>query len=181
MSSYQTRDLTYKQLLESILFVHQPKHSVEIGILHGFSLEIISKYSKFVDAFDIFDEFNGNHALKEEIQDKFRANDNVEIEYGNFYSLHQVIPNYSLDFLHIDIANNGEVYEFARKHYLKKLKRGGIMILEGGSAERDNVYWMSKYNKPAIQPVLKEWSIPYLVIGNMPSITIVKNVSNLDE
>ena len=77
--------------------------------------------------------------------------------------------------IHIDIANNGDTYEDAIKHYLPKLSPTGIMILEGGSAQRDEVEWMNKYNKPKIYPVIQKYSKDYIIktIGNIPSLTFI--------
>ena len=62
------------------------------------------------------------------------------------------------------------------ENYIKKLSDNGIMILEGGSIERDNVEWMLKYNKPKINPVVKKYSYKYSIklIKKFPSITIIK-------
>ena len=53
------------------------------------------------------------------------------------------------------------------------MSENGIMIMEGGSEQRDNVEWMIKYNKPKIQPVIKKYGLN--VVGTFPSITIIKN------
>ena len=52
-----------------------------------------------------------------------------------------------------------------------------MILLEGGSAERDNVDWMRRYKKPAIAPALAEiterypdWSLN--VLQPFPSLTI---------
>jgi len=39
-----------------------------------------------------------------------------------------------------------------------------------------NIYWMKKYNKPQIQPVLYKYKNDYniLTIGTVPSITLIQ-------
>jgi len=56
------------------------------------------------------------------------------------------------------------------------LSKKGVLILEGGSEKRDNVEWMSKYNKSKIKPVLEKYKTKYSVttLGDYPSITIIK-------
>ena len=101
---------------------------------------------------------------------------NVKIEYGNFYELNNIIET-NIDIIHIDIANNGDVFEYAIKNYLPKLCENGILLLEGGSIERDKVEWMSKYNKPLIEPVIQKHiknNLNIQVIGSFPSITIIR-------
>ncbi len=94
----------------------------------------------------------------------------VSINYGNFYEVYKNINN--VDIIHIDIANNGDVYEYAVKNYLPKLSDNGILLMEGGSKERDNVEWMIKYKKPQIQPIIKKYG--FKVIGTFPSISILR-------
>ena len=59
----------------------------------------------------------------------------------------------------------------------KKLKKNGILLLEGGSKERDNVEWMTKYNKPKINNIINKYKNKYeiITIGTIPSITIIKS------
>ena len=80
----------------------------------------------------------------------------------------------SIDILHIDIANTGDTYEFAIQNYLPKVR--GVMVLEGGSEERDNIEWMVKYDKPKIQPVLKKYNndVIITVLEDFPSLTLIK-------
>ena len=81
----------------------------------------------------------------------------------------------SIDILHIDIANNGDVYKFTIEYYLKKVSNGGLLILEGGSKERDQVEWMKKYSKPSIKKYLDTLKdLQVLTIGAVPSITVIK-------
>ena len=98
-------------------------------------------------------------------------------KYGDYYELHNNIPNNSIDIIHIDIANNGEVYEYAIQNYLPKLSSKGVLILEGGSKDRDEVEWMNKYNKPKIQPIIEKYSKIYTIknIGNHPSLTLISS------
>ena len=51
----------------------------------------------------------------------------------------------------------------------------GILILEGGSRERDNVEWMDKYSKPKMQPVLEKYADHFNIktLGTVPSLTII--------
>jgi hypothetical protein len=59
------------------------------------------------------------------------------------------------------------------------------MILEGGSQERDNVWWMEKYNKPKIADFLSTTLLSslnnheYCIISPHPSITIIKKKNNI--
>lgn len=176
-SSYNKKDIGYNEFFQFCLFLINPKKIVEFGILNGFSLDIFKeKKDVKIEAYDIFEDFNGNHC-KRELIEKYSEYENVKIEYGDFYKKINDFEDNSIDILHIDIANNGDVYEFALENYFKKVSNNGIMILEGGSQERDNVGWMKKYNKPSIVNILKmfkENGINVLTLGDFPSLTIIK-------
>ena len=64
-----------------------------------------------------------------------------------------------------------------KKVRLPKLSKKGIMIMEGGSKERDNIDWMKKYNKSTMQPIVKKYNLK--VYGTFPSITIIKSQHHL--
>ena len=179
MKSSYNNNLNYGDLLSGIVFSSDPKKITEFGILEGYSLKTFADNSNkntIINAYDIFDEFNGNGANKENLQKIFNSYSNVSIEYGDFYKKHKEIKNKSIDLLHIDIANNGSVLEFVFENYIEKLSDNGILIFEGGSLERDNVEWMIKYNKPKIKPILEKFKDLYKIktIGVVPSITIIK-------
>lgn len=178
-TSYSNSELNYGDLLQTITYSIQPKNILEIGILDGYSLTQFisaSNQNTLIKTYDLFDEFNGNHADKTILENKFINNQNVSIEYGNFYDLHKDISDNTIDIIHIDIANNGDIFEYAIENYLSKLNINGIMILEGGSIERDNVEWMKKYNKSPIYDVLQKYkeTLEIKVFGKFPSITLIR-------
>ena len=173
MKSSYLQKLDYSDVLKTLCYILNPKRIVEFGILDGYSLKTFAENTTNceIKAYDIFEEFNGNSA-KREIINKFKKYKNIKIEYGDFYK--KEIEDNSLDILHIDIANNGDIYKFAIENYMKKIKKNGIMILEGGSEERDNIEWMIKYNKTKIKPYLDSLNYEIMTIGKIPSITIIK-------
>lgn len=178
-SSYLAKDLNYGDLIGCITNLINPKKIIEIGILDGYSLEYFVKNSDYITeiiAYDLFEEFVGNHAYKEQLEEKFKNYKNVIISKGNFYDIHENINN--VDIIHIDIANTGDVYEFAINNYLSKLSPNGILILEGGSINRDNVEWMHKYNKVSIQSIINKYSnnLNIKTYGEFPSLTIIKSL-----
>lgn len=178
MNTSYNNNITYGDLIEGITHSINPKNILEIGILEGYSLKHFIKGSSLntiIKAYDIFEEFNGNHAKKNKLIEEFSEYSNVEINYGDFYELHKKIDSY--DIIHIDIANNGDVFNYAIENYLPKLSEKGVMILEGGSEQRDDVEWMIKYNKPKINPVIQKYNLK--VLGTFPSITVVRKDSLL--
>ena len=175
MSSY-TNSMTHCDFLAGLTFACRPQKIVEFGILNGHSLEAFHRGAPHADieAYDIFEEFNGNHGIEKTLKNKFKSFEKIKINFGNFFEMSDKFENDSIDILHVDIANNGDVYQYAVEKYLCKVKTGGFMILEGGSKERDQVEWMKKYDKRPIQNYLN--TLPetsYKVVGNFPSITII--------
>jgi hypothetical protein len=167
-------DLVFKTLCATIT----PKKIVEFGILDGYSLKAFIDSSGsdcLIEAYDLFDEFPYNAADWDVINKKYNG-DNVSIHKADFYKGVKLFSDNSVDIMHIDIANDGDVYEFAIENYMKKISNGGVMIFEGGSTERDEYDWMDKYNKRKINPYLKSIENKYniTVIDNFPSLTIIK-------
>ena len=67
MNSSYFNSLNYKDVFETFLYFNRPKSVLEIGILDGFSLEIFAKHNNEtkIQAYDIFEDFNGNRPDKE--------------------------------------------------------------------------------------------------------------------
>jgi spermidine synthase len=147
---------------------------VEFGILDGFSLRCLEKYTKDakITAYDIFEDFNGNHAVEERVRRDF-ADTRVDIRRGDLYDVLPKMEEKSIDVLHVDIANDGDVYEFVLKHS-NKVKAGGIILMEGGTKDRDGVDWMVKYDKRKIKPVIDACPFPHATVGTVPSMTIIR-------
>lgn len=177
-SSYNST-IDYGEIFNTIILLIQPTKVVEFGILEGFSLDrFVHQCSDqcIIEAYDIFDDFNGNHANYHHICDKYSKYKNVTIGKLNFYESIEKFRENSINIIHIDIANDKETYQFAIEYYFPKIRHGGAMILEGGSTERDEVYWMNKYNKPKIYPYLnhlKKIGYQLITVGMLPSLTII--------
>ena len=69
-SSYKNQDIDYGELIEAITLSQNPTSIIEIGILDGYSLHhfINSTTKTTIQAYDIFDKFNGNHDKEAELK-----------------------------------------------------------------------------------------------------------------
>lgn len=175
-SSYTINN--FSSIIKGLTFSKNPKLIVEFGILEGYSLNAFIESTSNnceIHAYDLFDEFPYNTAVYDDIIEKFNQ-DNIKIEKLDFYQGYKKYENKSIDILHIDIANDGNTYEFVFQNYMDKLKDDGIILLEGGSEERDNIEWMIKYNKIKIKTILKKYDKIYdiLTLTEYPSLTIIK-------
>ena len=169
----------YEEFFKNLNLILNPKKIIEFGILNGYSLLQFAKYTSKnckIKAYDLFDRYPFNAANYKIINNKFTKYKKVKIIKGDYYKVFRKIKNNTVDIIHIDISNCVQVYEFAIVNYLKKIKKNGLMILEGGSKKRDNVTWMKKYKKIKIQKILKKYSnnIYYKTIEYFPSVTIIK-------
>ncbi len=168
-------DLVFKSLSFSL----NPKKVIEVGVLEGFSLRcILENVSEKCDvyAYDLFEDFPYNAAVKEEVQERFKEYNNLQLVKKDYKLIPDLHDDETIDIIHVDIANTEETFKYCVENYLRKLKKDRIMILEGGSKDRDEVYWMKDFNKPKINPYLKsiENDYNFVILEKYPSITIFR-------
>lgn len=171
-SSYRKNH--YGEVFQAISFIQKPKLTVEIGVLEGYSAMHLKKYSEKMMLCDLFDKYKYKHADLSDVQFKFP---DALVHQLDFYTEADFFDDGSIDLLHIDISNTGDTYRHFLKAYWSKLAPGGIALLEGGSEERDNHWWMKSFNKPTISQALLEFhvaKVDYHVLELFPSLTIVR-------
>jgi len=172
MSSYNTN--TYFSLFNNIPKILNSRSFLEVGVLDGFSAYSFSYNNNFdqLTVVDLFEDYQFKNANYQKIISKLKPL-GFKIVKDNFYKYHKKIKK-NYDIIHIDISNDGDVYLFALKFYFKFSNQ--ILILEGGSQERDKIDWMVNYDKTPISPLLKR---PYfrnffvIIIKEFPSCTII--------
>jgi hypothetical protein len=81
----------------------------------------------------------------------------------------------AVDWLHVDISNDGDTYRQVFSRWASKVR--GVMLLEGGSPERDRVPWMAQFDKAPIVPAIEEIRRSYpqwvlMVVTPFPSLTV---------
>jgi len=167
----------YDEILGALTRLYKPKRIAEIGLLDGFSLKAFADAAPDAEilGFDIFADHVGKHPDEAQLREQFKAYKNVRIAYGDFYKLQHYLEGSTFDFIHVDVSNHAGVYEHAFRHYLPLLNEGGLLLLEGGTAERDQVEWMSKYGMKPIRPFLRSSSRPeYFTFDPFPGLTVVR-------
>jgi hypothetical protein len=177
-SSY--RDEKFSKVFKSICFLKRPSKIVEFGILDGYSLDCFldsTDDSCLIEAYDLFDDFPYNSSQSEIIFPRYKEHKRLSIKKADVFQSANLFEDNSVDIFHIDVANNGDTYEFCIQNFIPKLTKSGILIMEGGSLERDSVEWMIKYNKPKIREVLHKYSEIYdiKVFNEFPSLTLIQN------
>lgn len=171
----------FNTVFEAICKKYEPKSILEVGILEGYSLSAFanssSKSTKIV-AIDLFEKYKFKNSNFELITNKFKENKNITIKHGDFYEYYK--NGNKFDLIHIDISNDANVFKFSLQNYFPLTNK--VLILEGGSIERDNIEWMTKYNKPKINNYLESIKHKYNfeILEKFPSLTIFykKNIEN---
>ena len=184
LSSYARNN--YGDIFQKLIVDLQPKLIVELGILYGYSTIYIAKaiknFDTKFDAYDLFEKYKYKHGSREEVQrliDKENLTDFVNIRYGDAFKVNKLYKDKSVDFLHVDISNTGDVLKKIIDLWSSKLTNKGIIAFEGGSEERDNIYWMKKYHCSSIKKELETNEVikkyySYTTLQKFPSLTILK-------
>lgn len=180
-SSYK-RPLEYSELFRAAVFLGSPSRIVEFGVLDGYSLQHLAACAPAtarIEAFDIFEDFVGNHAHQQQVEELFKDDSRVSIRHGDLFNAHELLKDgLPIDILHVDIANDGEVIRYVLDSLMPMMAPTGVIILEGGSQERDNVEWMLKYAKLPMRPLLNEVkdrkSARVCTLGTFPSLTLIR-------
>lgn len=182
-SSYKENN--YGKLFESLSAVHQPKVIVECGVLDGYSIASLARGCPDAQiwGFDLFDDYEYTHG---DYRTVLHA---MEKEFGSQVSLIQKgaleaagqFENEAVDMLHLDISNDGEKLQKLFGVWDAKIRKGGLLIFEGGSTERDGNAWMLKYGRLPIRyakSMLSGMGYEYVTLLPHPSVTIcIKSVT----
>ncbi len=174
----------YGELFSALVRVHKPSLIVECGILDGYSLISLAfpsqPYGGKVVGYDLFDDYEFKHGKKEEIENLLDQHGiaNVSLVKKDAFEAASLHSDESVDFLHIDIANDGDKLEQMFGVWDKKMKKGGLIVFEGGSHERDEVDWMVEYCKNPIRnfkSTVRDWyNYEYVTLLPFPSLTICR-------
>lgn len=174
-------DHGYGYLFYGLTRVLKPEICVEIGVLGGFSLLSVASALRdnglgAIQGFDLFEDYPYRHEKYSDVLgriDELSLGQWATAERADAFDVHRQFS--VVDYLHVDISNNGDTFRQVFEQWAGKVKK--VMLLEGGSAARDQVDWMVKYEKTPISPILDElkadypeWSIH--VLEPYPSLTI---------
>jgi hypothetical protein len=188
-SSYLQHDLG--KILKTYVLAFKPSRIVELGVLDGYStlhiaegikqIKEIQNWAPPFDAYDLFDDYQYNHGNQQEVQNML--NDKgvggfVNLQKGDAYNVYKNYEDARIDFMHVDISNTGDVLKKFIELWHPKIAGRCIILFEGGSEERDQIEWMTKYNMPSIKKEIDTNPIinKYYIVGTyyqFPSITLL--------
>ncbi len=177
-SSYQENN--YGELFYALMRIYQPKKVVELGTKAGFSAFHMARGLKQngkgkLFCYDLWEKYEFNSVPQSVAQENLKLYpDIVSLISHNAVGVEKI--HKSIDILHIDLGNSGEILEKIVPFWIDKVNQ--LIIIEGGSEERDRVYWMSKFNKIPITTWLKHFKqkrkeINYFTFKPFPSITLL--------
>lgn len=178
-SSYEQNN--YSEFFYSLIRIYQSEKVVELGTLAGYSTYHIARGLKAngkgtLDCYDLWEEYEFYSVPKSEAEEnlkEFRGIINL-----NTHNVVGIDKSYeTVDILHIDVDNEGEILEKIIPNWIDKVRQ--LIIIEGGSAERDQEEWMIKFNKAPIKKWLEDFAhrrgdIEYITIEPFPSVTIIR-------
>lgn len=186
-SSYADRG--YGSLFYALVRALTPRSSVEIGIFRGYSLLMAAAALRdngagAITGYDLFEDYPYRHAPRSQVAQQILDSglaDWATLQQADARVVHEQWD--AVDYLHVDVSNTGDTYRQVFQHWAPRVSQ--VILLEGGSRERDNVDWMLQHGKPAIVPALADlrrdypgWSIS--VLEPFPSLTVALKMPTAD-
>jgi len=183
-------------MFQALIGITNPTVCVELGVLDGFSTVVIGSILKSLKeggriySYDLFEDYDFKKAKYETVMKTIRDFDLegcVTLKKANAKDAVKDFKDDSIDFMHVDISNDGGTISDIFSEWDKKIKSGGVIVFEGGSPMRDNIPWMVDYNKTKIFPELKSNKIlnrsyTYVVLHQFPSMVVCsKNIDFSDK
>lgn len=180
----------YGGLFQSIINVIKPINCVEFGVLDGFSSILIGCTLKSLGkghlfSYDLFEDYDYTSQKYETVLSTIKdmgLEKVVSLRKNDIVNATKDFADDSIDFMHVDISNDGSKISQVFIDWNQKIKAGGVIIFEGGSPMRDKISWMTDYDKTSIYPEVKSNEIlnnnySYVIVHQFPSIVICsKNV-----
>jgi hypothetical protein len=180
--SYAARG--YGSLLYALIRVLKPLRAVELGVFQGYSLlsaaaALRDNGAGAISGYDLFEAYPYRHAQRDQVSRQILASGLkrwATVHQDDAAGVHERWD--TVDYLHVDLSNDGDTYRRVFAQWSGKVRQ--VILLEGGSRERDNVEWMHNYGKLAILPAIVDlrhahpgWS--FTVLQPFPSWTIACN------
>lgn len=178
-SSYEKN--RYGDLFYALVRVYQPEKVVELGTKAGYSAYHIARGLKdngkgSLDCYDLWENYEFNSAKKSAVEENLKEFKGIaSFNQRNVIGVEGLYE--AIDILHVDVSNEGGILEKIIPKWIDRVRH--LVIIEGGSSERDKIEWMAKYNKTSIKEWLKKFSksrkdVEYLTLKPFPSVTIIQ-------
>lgn len=173
---------------------HAPKLAVELGVFQGYSsLHIAAamrdnaRSESQLHLIDLWETYPYRHCTLQTTKQNFEKNGllsppNIDILFveEDAKESHVGYDQRSIDFLHIDISNTGDNLSELLDLWAPKMSTdaNALIVLEGGSQERDQIPWMQEYSDAPIQDLLHSTGFnerfEHFSLHPFPSITLLR-------
>lgn len=164
--------------------VYQPEKVVELGTKAGYSAYHIARGLKAngkgtLDLYDLWENYEFSSVPQSDAQKNLKEfKDIVSLTLQDAIGIDRKYK--TVDILHVDISNDGEKLEKIIPSWIDKVRQ--LIIIEGGSRERDKLDRMIKYKKMPIKKWLENFSrkrsdIEYFTVQPFPSVTIIRKLA----
>jgi predicted O-methyltransferase YrrM len=191
-SSY--KEAGYGSLFYALIRTHRPRLVVELGSYLGYSglhmaagLRDNAPLAGALHLVDLWDSYPYRHCSMADTKAHFAKNGLLEVPHCAVRFLNAdaaaacaTFADGSVDFLHIDISNDGAKMAEVVPLWERKLSRepNALLVVEGGSAARDRIEWMTTYNKPPLRSWLESpWVMErfsWFTFEPFPSLTLLR-------
>ena len=178
-SSYEKNN--YGEFFYALIRIYQPQKVVELGTKTGYSAYHIARGLRAngkgsLDCYDLWEEYPFRSVSKKAAEENLKEFKDLV----NLYQLEAVGVDKlykTVDILHIDLSNKGELLEKIVPSWLHKARQ--LIIIEGGSKERDRLDWMVKFKHMSIRKWLQGFSrkhpdVEYFTMKPFLSITLMR-------
>lgn len=188
-SSYKENN--FGPVFRNTIITFIPHVVVELGVLNGYSTAwiamgldfnyLIRNHRGHLHAYDLWDDYAFSHGNKEKVEillTEMNLMGYVSLCKSDAFEVYKTYGNRSVDILHVDLSNTGDIFDKIVKQWHPLLSMSGILLFEGGSEERDQVDWMIKYQKSSIRKAIAENKIinkfyQYGTYNKFPSLTVL--------
>jgi len=162
----------------------KPKIIIEFGVMHGYSTicmaQALNKLGRGkVYGYDLWENFEYKHGQRiwktKALIEKYNLSNIIKLKYGNFFEYINN-PDYFVDkdLVHIDINNDGNILNKVYNKLVLNPKIKCDILFEGGIRDRDNCWWMKKYNRPNMHTLKKTLGFEILN-DNYPGLSLLKS------
>lgn len=174
-STYEENN--YGELFFSFMRIYQPETVVELGTKAGYSAYHMARGLEANGKGNLicYDSWEHDAMYKMARRNLKGFEKIVQLERRDALGLER--NHEKVDILHIDLGNHGGILEKIIPLWIDKITQ--LIIIEGGSSERDKRSWMIKLKVMPIKKWLEDFSrinadIEYFTIEPFPSLTIIR-------
>ncbi len=187
-SSYSENN--YGPIFRNIVISFKPLVCVELGVLDGYSSlwigsglvhnALVHQFTGHLWSYDLWEDYPCKHGNMIEVQKELiekGVGEYVSLLKGDANEVHLLQEAKSIDILHIDISNTGDIFNTMVKLWHSKLRMNGLLLFEGGSVKRDQIGWMKDSGSTSIKEAIETNKIindfyQYETYDKFPSLSV---------